>query len=71
MSSPEYQARPERAIAQAAAPRSPLASLLATIRGCSPSRTSVSWLNGTPLRPGMSYSITGSPVESAMCTVCR
>ena len=39
MSSPEYQARPERAMAQLARPRSPLASLLATIRGCSASRT--------------------------------
>ncbi len=33
MSSPEYQARPDWAMAQLARPRSPLASLLATIRG--------------------------------------
>ncbi len=54
MSSPEYQARPLREMAQPAAARSPLASLLATIRGCSPSRTRVSVSIGTPLRPGMS-----------------
>ena len=47
------------------APRSPLASLTATIRGCRASRISVSVAIGVPVRPGMSYSITGSPVASA------
>ena len=45
--------------------RSPLASLTATIRGWSASASSVSGAIGVPVRPGMSYSITGRPVASA------
>jgi len=59
-----------RAITQDPASRSPLASLTATIRGCSPSLTSVSVAIGVPVRPGMSYSMTGSPVASATVVKC-
>ena len=54
VSSPEYQARPVEAMTEAAAATSPLASLLATMRGCSAMRSNVSDSIGRPVRPGMS-----------------
>jgi len=52
--SPEYQANPVEAITAAELAMSALASLLATIRGCSASRAKVSGWIGVPVRPGMS-----------------
>jgi hypothetical protein len=40
--------------------------LTATIRWCCARRSRVSVSIGVPVRPGMSYSITGSPVASAI-----
>ena len=54
MSSPEYQARPVDAMPHCAKSRSPLASLLATMRGCSAMRIIVSSSMAVPVRLGMS-----------------
>ena len=54
MSSPEYHARPVEAIPHCAKSRSPLASLLATMRGCSAMRIMVSSSIDVPVRLGMS-----------------
>ena len=54
MSSPEYQASPVDAIPHWAKSRSPLASLLATMRGCSAMRIIVSSSIAVPVRFGMS-----------------
>ena len=46
--------------------KSPFASLIASTFGCLAMRRMVSYLIGTPVRPGMSYRMTGRSVESAI-----
>ncbi|CAB4704952.1 unannotated protein [freshwater metagenome] len=61
---------PDLLITQEVAAGLPLASLSAAIFLCSANLTIVSLSISTPVRPGMSYIITGKSVASAIAVKC-
>ena len=66
VSSPEKYMRSVLFSTRETSAKSPLASFTARMFGCFDARRIVSYVIGMPVRPGMSYRITGRSVASAI-----